>query len=504
MVIVKLGNFLMEKSAIKLLKILNPEVVWMKKKIIILALICSLSTFGLVNATEVSDVPRDHWAYPAIRALIKDGIIDGYTDGEFKGDKLLTRYEMAQIVEKAMDNSQKANAKEKALIDKLASEFALEINNIDVRVNIIEHPETLLQAEGNQKKLEKAVDNSMNVKFDYLFNYNVDSPPDGKARLQKNQQWSNRFRIYLSGDINDKLRFDSRINTTTGDIGMRYNSAGGGSTMAFGRAYFTAKDAYGFDTIIFGRQALKGLSCGVVYQADNNDGITVEKKLGDKVTLRSGYYASRAEDGTTYSDNGTGLVELKAEVSPQLTVKGMHFVSNIPTSEAPPYLGYSYNGTEIDGFNTVYKMGAWTFTTEFDRATLDRPSATVSKNPHGYAMQITNGTFWPDGFGWVTPTHIAPKDFEKVGFTVYVLGYHNMQAGLLPAGLGSAWPLVCSPNYSGAGKYPSADGTKGFLFEYQTIIAKNVQFGIDIGDYKWVSNGNKVDTFTSMGFVMMF
>jgi hypothetical protein len=501
-------DFLMEKekNAIKLLKILNSEVAWMKKMIISIALICSLSTFGIVNAAEVNDVPADHWAYPAVKALIKDGIIDGFSDGAFKRDKLLTRYEMAQIVEKAMGNSNRATAKQKALIDKLASEFALEINNIDVRVNIVEHPDTLLQAEGNQKKLEKTVDNSMNVKFDYLFNYSVDSPPAGKARLQRNQQWSNRFRIYLSGDINDNLRFDSRINTTTGDIGMRYNSSGGGSTMAFGRAYFTAKGYLGFDKIIFGRQMVRELGGAVMYQADNNDGITLEKKLGNSgLTAKAGYFASKPEDTTTYSGNGTGFAELKAQVSSQLSVTGVHFVSNIPTTSS--YLGYTHQGMKVEGLGSVYKMGSsrWVFTTEFDWATLDKSSANVSKNPHGYSLQLTNATWLPESFGWTTATHIAPKDFEKVGFSVWVLGYHYMQAGLASTGLGGgAWPLLCSPNYGGTSKFPNADGTKGMLLSYQVIVVKNLQFGIDVGKYKWVSNGQPVDTFTSMGFVAMF
>jgi len=467
----------------------------MKKKIIGMALICSLSTFGIVNAAEVSDVPSDHWAYPAVKSLVKDGIIDGFSDETFKGDKPLTRYEMAQIVEKAMDNSQKANAKQKALIEKLASEFALEINNIDVRVKKVEE---------NQKKLEKAVNSSMNVKFDYLFNYSVDSPPAGKDKLHNNQQWSERFRVYLSAPINDKVRFDARLTSATGDIGMRYSSTSQGSTMTFGRAYFTAKDSFGFDKIIFGRQMVRELGGAVMYQADNNDGITLEKKLGNSgLTAKVGYFSSKPENATTYSNNGTGFAELKTKVSPQLSVTAVHFVSNIPTTST--YLGYTHQGMKVDGLGSVYKMGKWTYTTEFDWATLDRPSANVSKNPHGYSLQISNGTLLPETFGWTTPTHIAPKDFTKIGFTAWTLGYHYMQPGLASTGLGSgAWPLLCSPNYNGTSKYPTADGTKGWMLSYQVIVAKNVQFGIDVADYDWVSNDQKVDTFTSMGFVAMF
>jgi len=50
------------------------------------------------SATPFSDVPANHWAYQYIQSLAADGIIDGYPDGKFKGDRPLTRYEMAVVV----------------------------------------------------------------------------------------------------------------------------------------------------------------------------------------------------------------------------------------------------------------------------------------------------------------------------------------------------------------------------------------------------------------------
>lgn len=78
---------------------------------------------GLVFAVAVAmaanpfvDVPANHWAYKAVMDLSKAGIVDGMGDGTFKGDKTVTRYEMAQIVAKAMVNADKADAKAKATI----------------------------------------------------------------------------------------------------------------------------------------------------------------------------------------------------------------------------------------------------------------------------------------------------------------------------------------------------------------------------------------------------
>jgi len=82
------------------------------------------------------DVPANHWAYDAVNKLAKDGIIDMYGDGTLRGERILTRYEMAQIVARAIWNSNKAaSAEDKGLIDKLKTEFADELDNLGVSVS---------------------------------------------------------------------------------------------------------------------------------------------------------------------------------------------------------------------------------------------------------------------------------------------------------------------------------------------------------------------------------
>ncbi len=114
----------------------------MKKSLVIalvLAFVLSIAATAMAApANPFVDVPAKHWAYDAVSKLAKAGIVDGYGDGTFRGDKTMTRYEMAQIVAKAMARSDKANAENKALIDKLAVEFAAELNNLGVRVAALE------------------------------------------------------------------------------------------------------------------------------------------------------------------------------------------------------------------------------------------------------------------------------------------------------------------------------------------------------------------------------
>ena len=72
-----------------------------------------LDTASMVSPASSSifaDVPADHWAYDAVAQLVQDGVVNGYSaDGTFKGDQNLSRYEMAQIVAKAMAKSDAAD-----------------------------------------------------------------------------------------------------------------------------------------------------------------------------------------------------------------------------------------------------------------------------------------------------------------------------------------------------------------------------------------------------------
>ena len=81
-----------------------------------------------------SDVPLDHWSYAAVAQLAADGVIEGYGDGTYRGEQEITRYEMAQMVARAMAKG----GGDKALIDKLAAEYADELHSLGVRVSALE------------------------------------------------------------------------------------------------------------------------------------------------------------------------------------------------------------------------------------------------------------------------------------------------------------------------------------------------------------------------------
>ena len=112
------------------------------KKSLVLAMAMALGvTASAYAANPFSDVPAGHWAYDSVAKLAAAGVVDGYADGAFAGDKLITRYEMAQIVAKAMAKG--------ADCDKLAAEFADELDTLGVRVAKLEKGADAVKITGN-------------------------------------------------------------------------------------------------------------------------------------------------------------------------------------------------------------------------------------------------------------------------------------------------------------------------------------------------------------------
>ncbi|WP_373325447.1 S-layer homology domain-containing protein [Sporomusa paucivorans] len=150
-----------------------------------LAAVFAMSVAGTALAAPANpfvDVPAKHWSYDAVSKLAQAGVVSGYGDGTYKGDRTMTRYEMATIIAKAMANSEKADAETQKTIDALAAEYGAELNNLGVRVD----------------NLEKKVGN---VKFDgdVRFRYNnTDKDSAGKSSDLKA-----RARIYAHGAINE-------------------------------------------------------------------------------------------------------------------------------------------------------------------------------------------------------------------------------------------------------------------------------------------------------------
>ena len=83
---------------------------------------------GVTGMKDVNfpDVPKDHWAYSYVKSLADRGLLEGYPDGEFKGDRSMTRYEFAAIIYRALQNGAPIDSN----MAKAIGEFDPEINRI--------------------------------------------------------------------------------------------------------------------------------------------------------------------------------------------------------------------------------------------------------------------------------------------------------------------------------------------------------------------------------------
>ncbi len=271
-------------------------------------------TGSVAAANPFADVPANHWAYTSLSKLATAGIVDGYGDGTFAGSSTMTRYEMAQIVAKAMTKSDKADAATKAQLEKLAVEFAAELDTLGVRV----------------AKLEK---NSDNVKItgeirisDYAYDRNTRADKDIiRTRLwlrgQVNDNWSytgmlehdgQNLRTNADGgtDANLKLRH-AWVNGKVGDIGVTagrffYKPVYGlvFSEDADGLKFNYSKNAWKLDLFVmrptFTNPEMFGGANGTKNQVS---GALLGYDFSKKLTAQLAYYNTDAKQATTDSGN---------------------------------------------------------------------------------------------------------------------------------------------------------------------------------------------------------
>lgn len=182
----------------------------MKKTLLLAMTIAMGITASAYAVNPFSDVPTGHWAYDAVNKLAAEGVVEGYPDGTYGGDRLMTRYEMAQIVAKAMANG--------ANVDKLAAEFADELDSLGVRV-------------ANLEKKADSVRITGQIRYEY-----GDRSGDLGGKLGKVVKHRLRSRIFVNGNINEDWTYTGRFQN---DQNL-YNSSGD-DTLKLNQAYVTGK-----------------------------------------------------------------------------------------------------------------------------------------------------------------------------------------------------------------------------------------------------------------------
>lgn len=319
----------------------------MKKKtvfLVVLVFALSITTVCLAAAVnQFSDVPAKHWAYDAVKKLAKDGIIEGDGDGTFHGQRTMTRYEMAQIVANAMTKLDKADVENKALINKLAAEYAAELNSLGTRVSVVEK---------NQGKITWSGDARLRwIRWDNL------------AGPAKDGVFQNNLTLYVKARVNEDVTGTVKIQA------LRHNDFGNpaaataspdtNETNNILEANFVVKNFLGQDglTATAGRFNQQFGATGFIMNLWGIDGAKVA--FGKQLRIELGG-ADFSNPLSSYQNGATAVNTAPAADAfyGQLYFKDAYFVKMLyNTSKATSLQGFYLKNTSGLKVASVYGLG---------------------------------------------------------------------------------------------------------------------------------------------------
>lgn len=175
----------------------------------------------VLGANPFTDVTPQDWAYQAVARLASQGVVNGYPDGTFQGGNNITRFEMAQMVAKALNQQDRMNGEQQAVLNKLAQEFSEELHSLGVRV------ENLERKVGNV-----SFTGEMRIRFDGQQEHGIylNAPADNtKIKVNGKEVTLNKgmHEVHFSGDTIDgagKLDLNMLTSTNPADIVKFSNS----------------------------------------------------------------------------------------------------------------------------------------------------------------------------------------------------------------------------------------------------------------------------------------
>ena len=182
------------------------------KKILAIAAVAALTAgVSAYAANPFSDVSTSDWVYQAVSQLSDQGIVEGYPDGTFRGQRNITRYELAQIIARLMANEDQFNAEQRATIDKLAGEYADELDNLGVRVSNLEAKVGNISWSGNAR-----------MRWDEAYNKDGSTKDkfDGRMRINAHAQVNDS--TYVEGLLRSQMNFKDDTEDNNVDMQRLY------------------------------------------------------------------------------------------------------------------------------------------------------------------------------------------------------------------------------------------------------------------------------------------
>ena len=353
----------------------------MKKTLLLAAVMALGVNAGVYAANPFSDVPAGHWAYDAVNKLAAEGVIEGYPGGTYGGDRLMTRYEMAQITAKAMAKG--ANA------DRLAAEFADELDSLGVRA----------------ANLEKKSDNvRITGQIRYEYGDRSGDLKEKNSKVGSIAQHRLRTRIFVNGNINEDWTYTGRfennqsLKNSSGDDTLKFNQAYvngkiGGAKVIAGKTDHYAGNGFIYDDtaekieLSYGKDVKLTAYYGIPtdYGYDKMWGASVGGKVGN-LSLSAGYdkfqdalasIDSYGRDNSAKTGSDNGIWNLSANYKfGDFTLAATYLDSDIDLRDNSKYkdvdtngyvVGLNYKGADKNKpgtwglFANYYDQGAGTF-----------------------------------------------------------------------------------------------------------------------------------------------
>lgn len=251
-----------------------------KKKTALLALAfaaLSATAFAADGADSFSDVPKDHWSYEALDYLAKNGVIEGYADGTFQGNRTMSRYEMAAITARAMQASN-LDIGARSVLEKLEKEYGSELATL--RAQVEQNTEDIKK---NREAIERfKVHGFVRTQYDYDKNTDADTLDrsanrfymDLRLDMKVNDIWTVKAQSETNRHYNDgHLRSENAMNdnaqqTWSGHDGnfqrIWVEAQQDGRWLNLGRAW----RGLGFQNVLFGNES-DGFQFGIPIKGTN-------------------------------------------------------------------------------------------------------------------------------------------------------------------------------------------------------------------------------------------
>ena len=400
------------------------------KKSLVLAMAMALGvTASAYAANPFSDVPAGHWAYDSVNKLAAAGVVDGYGDATFGGDKLMTRYEMAQIVAKAMAKG--------ANVDKLAAEFADELDTLGVRVTNLEKKADNVKISGETKLRYWAYDGDITDRGTKL--------PDKHPKQKSSDKLQQRSRVWVKGAINDDWTYSGMLE----NIQTYTESDSGEEDTKFQRAYVNGK--IGGVKVQAGRSEFCDFYGGLIYDT-RWDGVFASYGKDIKLTLGAG---KGADSTSTWKAKEMYSGELAAKIGVVDAKVGYYKFAKVGSADATAAIKDAA-GNEIYAAQDA------------------KPGADVEIWSVGVALPVAKDLK-------LSAVYLnGDKDGSKADDDGYVIGLDYKGAKAAKAGTWGAWAkyydqpegTYVAPTFEP--EYTLTEGFKGYGIGVNYTFAKNI------------------------------